>query len=50
MKTKIFVLTHKKYDEIDDETYIILQVSKGNSHLELNYLSDDSGDNISDQN
>ena len=49
MKTEIFVMTHKKFDEPDKEGYIPLHVGRALGQ-KLGYMGDDSGDNISDLN
>ena len=54
MDTKIFVMTHKKIEELSDRTilpeiYIPMQVGRAGKE-DLGYLGDDSGDNISDKN
>ncbi len=46
MKTKIFTLTHKKFDTPPDSTYVPLQVGAA-THANLGYLTDDTGENIS---
>lgn len=49
MDTKIFVMTHKKIDKIDNEIYIPLHVGKTGKE-DFGYLGDDTGDNISEKN
>ena len=49
MSVKIFVMTHKKFNEPEDKIYIPLQVGKA-AGQDLGYLGDDTGDNISDLN
>lgn len=46
MDTKIFVMTHKKVDEIDDGLHYLMQVGKAGKE-NYGYLGDDTGDNIS---
>lgn len=46
MKTKIFVLTHKKFIPPEDSMYIPLQVG-AEGRDKLGYLTDDTGNNIS---
>lgn len=46
---KIFTLTHKKFNIPTDTTYVPLQVGAA-THDKLGYLTDDTGDNISDLN
>lgn len=51
MATKIFVMTHKKYDEVNDPAYISLQVGAASNGRIEGYLWDDDGeDNISAKN
>ncbi len=45
----IYVMTHKKFPEPDDKMYIPLQVGKKGKE-DLGYLTDDTGDNISELN
>lgn len=47
MKNSIYVVTHKKFNYKVGENYIPIQVGKCNTNLELNYITDDTGDNIS---
>lgn len=49
MSTKIFTITHKLFTPPQDDTYIPLQVGAA-SNPSLGYLTDDTGDNISDLN
>jgi len=49
MTTKIYTLTHKKFDTPPDSTYVPLQVGTA-CHHKLGYLTDDTGDNISAKN
>lgn len=49
MSATIFVMTHKKYDELQDSLYRTLQVGKAVGES-LPYLGDDTGENISAQN
>ncbi len=49
MSTKIFVMTHRKFEVPQDPVYIPLQVGKA-SNEDLGYMGDDTGDNISDKN
>ncbi len=49
MKTKIFVMTHKKFDPPGDRVYVPLQVGRALGE-DLGYLGDDTGDHISEQN
>ncbi len=49
MRTKIFVMTHKKFDEPQNPIYIPLQVGKAETE-DLGYLGDDTGDSISHKN
>lgn len=51
MKTKVWVITHKKYNEIKDKNdlYNTLHVGRALSE-DLGYCGDDTGDNISDKN
>lgn len=44
--TKIYVMTHKRFQAPADETYVPLQVGKAGKE-DLGYLGDDTGDNIS---
>ena len=47
MNCKIFEITHKKcfYPAPDD--YVPIQVGKINTKIDLGYINDDSGENIS---
>ena len=49
MDTRIYVMTHKKIDEIPYEGYIPLQVGAEGKE-DFGYLKDNSGDNISEKN
>ena len=49
MKTEIWVVTHKKYKEIDDDLHKTIQVGKSLG-TDLGYVGDDTGDNISYKN
>lgn len=49
MKTEVWVVTHKKYKEIDDGLYKTIHVGRSLSE-ELGYQGDNTGDNISDKN
>ncbi|MDD3239446.1 MAG: DUF4422 domain-containing protein [Lachnospira sp.] len=49
MKTVIYTMTHKKFDEPADPMYVPLQVGAA-VHPSLGYLEDNTGDNISKQN
>lgn len=49
MNTEIWVVTHKKYKEIDDKLYKTIHVGRSLSQ-ELGYTGDNTGDNISDKN
>lgn len=49
MRTQIFVMTHKKFDEPQDRIYVPLHVGRAMSE-DLGYLGDDTGDSISAQN
>ena len=49
MKTKIFVMTHKKFEKPRDEIYIPLHVGR-KAGKDLGYLGDDTGDSISELN
>ena len=46
MDTKIFVMTHKKVDEIEDGLHYLMQVGKAGKE-DYGYFGDDTGDNIS---
>ena len=51
MKTKIFVITHKKFKMNNIKDYVPLQVGADiNTNLKTNYLKDNVGDNISSRN
>ena len=49
MKTKIFVMTHKKFVPPQDDTYVPLHVGRALGS-DLGYLGDDTGDSISELN
>lgn len=49
MDTQMWVITHKKYDEPNDELYKTLHVGRAASD-ELGYCGDNTGDNISHKN
>lgn len=49
-KLKIFVITHKPIKNKLDNYMIPLQVGKVNNKLELDYLTDDTGENIASKN
>lgn len=49
MRTKIFVMTHKKFTPPKDPIYIPLQVGRFGKE-DLGYLGDDVGDSISERN
>jgi len=49
MSVKIFTMTHKKFNEPADNIYIPLHVGKAKS-VDLGYLGDDTGENISQMN
>ena len=49
MKTEIWVVTHKKYKEIDDELYRTIHVGRSLTQ-DLGYVGDNTGDNISEKN
>lgn len=49
MKTAIFTMTHKKFNEPKDKMYVPLQVGAA-THEALGYQGDNTGDNISEQN
>lgn len=46
MSVKIFTMTHKRFEVRTDKMYIPLQVGKATS-IDLGYLGDDTGENIS---
>ncbi len=50
MSTKIFVMTHTRYEEPEDPTYETLQVGRATGDQSLPYHGDDDGENISAQN
>ena len=45
MRTKIFVMTHKKFHSPQNEIYIPLQVGRALGE-NLGYLGDDTGESI----
>lgn len=47
---KMFVIGHKKIPVKLPKDYVPIQVGKNNTGLELHYIEDNSGDNISDKN
>ena len=49
MDTRIYVMTHKKIAEIPDKMYLPLQVGRAGKP-DLGYVSDNTGDQISDKN
>ena len=49
-KFKMFVITHKKFNYKLIQDYIPIQVGKFNTKVDLPYISDDLGDNISSKN
>lgn len=49
-KIKIFVSTYNKPVDITGSVYVPIQVGKKVSGVDLGYLGDDTGDNISDKN
>jgi len=49
MKTQIFVMTHKKFEPPQDNTYMPLHVGRALGN-DLGYMGDDTGDSISDLN
>jgi len=50
MKKRIYVVTHKEFVRPQNTLYCPIQVGKKNTNLELDMISDDVGDNISDKN
>ena len=46
MSTKIYTMTHKKFNPPSDDTYIPLHVGRACA-ADLGYMGDDTGDNIS---
>lgn len=50
MKTKIYVITHKEYDLLNDEVYAPLLVGACFHDNNYGYLKDDVGENISEKN
>lgn len=49
MSVLIFTMTHKKFEEPKDPIYVPLHVGRANA-VDLGYLGDDTGDNISAMN
>lgn len=49
-KYKMYVVTHKKFNYNLPDDYIPIQVGKCNTHSELPYITDETGDNISSKN
>lgn len=49
MDTRIYVMTHKKIEPIQNDTYIPLHVGKKRKE-DLGYVGDDTGDSISEKN
>ena len=49
-KSKIIVCAHKKDFVMNNELYMPLQVGKSVSKIDLGFLGDDTGDNISAKN
>ena len=49
MSVKIFTMTHKNFDEPADKIYIPLHVGRAKA-VDLGYLGDDTGENISEMN
>ncbi|MDO5381196.1 MAG: DUF4422 domain-containing protein [Eubacteriales bacterium] len=49
MSTKIYTMTHKKFNPPDDPTYVPLHVGRAKAD-DLGYPGDDTGDNISELN
>lgn len=49
MRTKIYVMTHKRFDPPQDPVYVPMHVGRALGS-DLGYLGDDTGDSISDQN
>ena len=49
MDTRIYVMTHKKIEEIPDSMYITMQVGKKGKE-DFGYLGDDTKDHISEKN
>lgn len=50
MKNLIYVVTHKNFNYKLKDNYIPIQVGKTNTGNQLPYISDDTGDNISEKN
>ena len=49
MDTRIYVMTHKKIEQICDSMYLPMQVGKAGKQS-FGYIGDDTGDNISEKN
>lgn len=49
-RSSIFIITHKEFNIQYPDNYIPIQVGKCNTNLNLQYLSDDTGINISKKN
>lgn len=49
-KISIYVLTHKKFEEPQDDMYVPILNGSSSHDEDFNYIRDDSGDNISDLN
>ena len=49
-KIKILVAVHKAGDVIHDEIYTPIHVGKANAGIDLGWMGDDTGDNISAKN
>ena len=49
MDTRIYVMTHRKFEPPQPEYYIPLHVGKSGKE-DLNYTGDDTGDTISEKN
>ena len=49
MKVKIFTMTHKKFQEPEDDVYVPLHVGRAGKE-DLGYQGDDTGDSISEWN
>ncbi|MFA9462789.1 MAG: DUF4422 domain-containing protein [Velocimicrobium sp.] len=50
MNIKILVAAHKKYNMPNDDIYLPIHVGKEGKNLELGYVGDNTGDNISQKN
>lgn len=46
----IYIVTHKRFDPPQLNDYVPIQVGKNQTHSELGYLSDETGDNIAEKN